>query len=136
MILELIRLEEDTDYGTFGILKINKVVFCVTLEPHDEGNAPFVSSIPAQQYLCKRVVSPKFGETFEVTNVPNRSSILFHAGNAKGDTTGCVLLGEHFGKLRAYTETRGILNSGKTMQGFLYMTRGRNVLHLTIREVY
>jgi len=136
MILELIRLEEDTDYGTFGVLKINKAVFCVTLEPHDEENAPFVSSIPAQQYLCKRVVSPKFGETFEIMNVPNRSDVLFHAGNVKGDTSGCILLGEHFGKLRADTDKRGILNSGITMQEFLRKARGYNVIHLTIREEY
>jgi len=136
MILELIRLEEDTDHGTFGVLKINKAVFCVTLEPHDEENAPSVSSIPAQQYLCKRVVSPKFGETFEVMNVPNRSSILFHAGNVQGDTSGCILLGQHYGKLRAGEEHRGILNSGITMKDFMEKTRGLNVLHLTIREVY
>lgn len=136
MILELIRLEEDVDYGTFGVLKINKAVFCVTLEPHDEENAPFVSSIPAQQYWCRRVVSPKFGETFEITGVPNRDKILFHAGNVKGDTTGCILLGEHFGKLRMNEEHRGILNSGTTMTSFMKKMEGTDVAHLTIREVY
>ena len=32
MILELIRLEENDQFGTFGVLRINKQVFCVTEE--------------------------------------------------------------------------------------------------------
>jgi len=32
-IVELIRLEENFQYGTFGVIKINKQVFCICLEP-------------------------------------------------------------------------------------------------------
>lgn len=133
MILELIRLEENDQFGTFGVLKINKEVFCVTLEPSDKLNAPCVSSIPAQQYKCKRITSPKYGETFEVTKVPGRDHVLFHSGNIVEHTQGCILLAQHFGKLN---HNRGILNSGVTFQNFMRELKGVGEAHLTIREVY
>ena len=116
MILELIRLEENYDHGTFGVLKINKMVFCVTLEPRDALNAPFVSSIPAQQYMCRRYSSARHGQTWQVEKVPNRLLILFHPGNTDKHTEGCILLGEHFGKLRG---DRAVLNSGATFKDFM-----------------
>lgn len=133
MILELIRLEENYEYGTFGVLKLNKSVFCVTLEPRDELNAPFISSIPAQQYLCKRIMSPKFGNTWEVTNVPEREDVILHPGNLVIHTEGCIVLAEHYGKLRG---NRAVLNSGKTFEKFMLSTVAWNILHLTIKEVY
>jgi hypothetical protein len=80
-VLELIRLESDPRWGTFGVLKVNKAVFCVTLEPPDRLNAPHVSSIPAGQYLCRRVQSAKYGATFEIMDVPGRTLVRFHPGN-------------------------------------------------------
>jgi hypothetical protein len=133
LILELIRLEENDRFGSFGVLKINKKVFCVTLEPSDQLNAPFVSSIPAQQYNCTRIISPKYGETFRVEKVPGRDNILFHAGNFMGDTQGCILLAQHFGKLN---HNRAILNSGVTFRNFINKLRGYDEVHLTIKEVY
>jgi len=117
----------------FGVLLLNKSVFCVTLEPRDEENAPFISSIPAQQYLCRRYESDKFGKTWEVMNVPERSSILFHPGNVAEDTEGCIILAQHYGKLR---EGRAVLNSGRTFSEFMLSTRGWPLLHLTVKEVY
>jgi hypothetical protein len=132
-ILELIRLEEDEAFGTFGMLRIQKEVFCVTLEPADRLNMPEVSSIPAQQYLIKRHNSPRFGETFQVIEVPGRTAVLIHAGNVVGHTQGCIILGQHFGKLK---EDRAVLNSGETFKAFMATLAGHDVAHLTIREVY
>ena len=132
-VLELIRLEEDAIYGTFGILKINKRVFCATLEPADLENLEDKSSIPAQQYACIRRSTPSYPNTFEVMAVPGRSLILFHAGNLIGDTAGCILLGEHFGKLRG---DRAILNSGKTFTAFMLLLDDYEEVHLTIQEVF
>lgn len=131
-ILELIRLAE-TDQGTLGALKIQKVPFCCTLELPDLLNAPNRSSIPAQQYICQRIQSPKFGETFQVMNVPGRSAVLFHAGNTAADTEGCILLGQHWGKLG---EQWAVLNSGNTFKAFLQELWGFNQAHLTIKEEY
>lgn len=132
-IVELIRLEERNHYGTFGVLKIDKEVFCATLEPPDRLNKKNISSIPAKQYRCRRIISPKFGETFEVMNVPGRSDILFHAGNTLQDTQGCIILGQHWGKLLG---DRAVLNSGRTFHTFMGMMDGVNILHLTIKEIY
>ena len=132
-ILELIRLEEDANFGTFGILKIDKRVFCFTLEPADVLNETDRSSIPAQQYICQKVVSPRFGKTFEVTDVPGRNHILFHPGNTVNETEGCIILGERVGMLR---ENRAVLNSGHTFDKFMALLNNDEQAHLTIREVY
>ena len=129
---ELIRLEE-SEQGTFGVLKLDKQLFCWTLEPSDRLNKPNESCIPAQQYLCRRVRSPKFGETFMITNVPGRTDVLFHAGNVKDDTLGCILLGQTLGKLKGQ---RAILNSGKTFEDFLLAMSGLQIFHLTIKTEY
>jgi len=132
-IVELIRLEEDFKDGTFGVLKINKEVFCVTLEPPDIENARNISSIPAQQYVCRRVDSPRYGDTFEICDVPFRTNVLVHPGNQVIHTQGCVLLAQHFGKLRG---DRAVLNSGNTFRAFLSRMTMHNTFHLTIKEEY
>lgn len=130
-IVEIIRLEE-TDHGTLGILKLDKRVFCATLEPPDKENAQNVSSIPAQQYMCRRVQSPRFGNTFEVQNVPGRSHVLFHAGNTEYDTAGCILLGE----LGGHDGPVNVVNSKQTMESFLAELHNEAAFHLTIKEEY
>jgi len=132
-ILELIRLEEDARSGTFGVLRIQKELFCVTLEPPDLLNLKERSSIPAQQYDCRRYLSPRFGETFIVMDVPERTDVLFHPGNAVADTQGCILLAQHVGKLKG---DRAVLNSGETFKAFMTLMEGHNAIHLTIKEVY
>jgi len=113
--VEMVRLEKSDD-GTFGVLRLNGMVFCVTLELPGRDNQTNISCIPAGEYMCRRVESPGFGSTFEVGEVPGRSNILFHAGNVVGDTKGCVLLGRYFGFLG---EDRGVLQSGSTFRDFL-----------------
>ena len=96
--VEIVRLEKGFD-GTFGVLRLDGKVFCVTLELPDLDNEANISCIPAGAYTCRRVDSPAFGRTFEISDVPGRSHILFHAGNVADDTQGCVLLGRYFGLL-------------------------------------
>ena len=133
MIIEIIRLEENFKYGTFGIMKIDKQVFCVTLEPPDLLNEKMKSNIPAQQYECRRYRSRKYADTFQVMNVPGRDKILFHSGNIVEHTAGCILLAEHFGKLY---ENRAVLNSGVTFDEFILRANFKKKLHLTITEHY
>lgn len=131
-VLELIRLEK-TEFGVVSILRINKEIFSCALEPPDKNNAADISCIPAGQYFVLPVQSPKFGNTFTVSGVPNRSNILFHAGNTKEDTHGCILLGETIGKLKG---ERAVLNSGATFKRFLDLLSGERKLPLTIIESY
>ena len=92
LILNRTTLQSDPT-GTLGELILNGKIICQTLERPWKDNTPEISCIPTGEYLCKRTNSPKFGETFEITNVPNRTHILMHSGNYVTDSTGCVLLG-------------------------------------------
>lgn len=132
-VVELIRLENSHQYGTFGALKIGKQVFCVTLEPPNFDNMKNTSCIPAGQYLCSKIESPNFSETYEVRHVPNRSHILFHAGNWVRNTEGCILLAQHYGKLQG---DRAVLNSGATFRRFLAELADYDTFSLTIREAF
>ena len=131
-IVELTRTETGPD-GTIGYLKVDKVSFCVTLEPPDILNKKNVSAIPTGQYICRRVDSPKFGITFEIQDVPDRVGVLFHKGNTVDDTHGCVILAQHWGKLNG---DRAILNSGKTFDEFMEFMGVDDMFHLTIKEDY
>jgi len=132
-IVEIIRLEENFKYGTFGVVKINKQVFSVCLEPADLENRRNVSSIPAQQYICQRYSSGRYPDTFQVMNVPDRDLILWHPGNTIKHTKGCVLLAQYFGKLKG---NRAVLNSGNTFNSFMKLMHGIDKFHLTVSENY
>lgn len=82
--------------GTFGVLVNQEVPFALTMEQPWKDNQENISSIPAGRYLCRRVDSPHFGNTFEITEVPERTHVLFHKGNTLADTRGCILVGEKF----------------------------------------
>jgi hypothetical protein len=96
--LRLVRVTEHNG-ATMGVLCIDDVPEFVTLEDAWRDNERQISCIPVGRYTIKPKISPKFGNTWEVMNVPERSQILFHAGNTHKDTHGCILLGLQFGKL-------------------------------------
>lgn len=107
--------------GTFGALVFENEPFAVTLEREWRDNRPSVdgvpgSCIPAGEYFCERVNSPRFGNTFEVMNVRNRTHILFHKGNLDDDSRGCILVAEEFGKLQGEA---GVLDSAGGYNEFM-----------------
>lgn len=128
--VKIIRVEESFRFGTFGVVLIDTTAFCVSLEPRDEENASNISSIPAQQYLCSIVDSPKYGLVYEILNVPGRTHCLWHAGNVVENTEGCVIVARKFGLLG---ERRAVLNSGDTLVQFMKIMNGED-FHLTIVE--
>ena len=93
--LDIKRVGQSTK-GTFGVMVYNEVPFALTMEQPWRDNAEDISCIPPGRYLCQRVNSPHFGDTFEITGVPNRTHVLFHKGNKLADTKGCVMVGEKF----------------------------------------
>lgn len=117
--LTLIRVAYTLD-GTFGVLISDEIPFVVTLEDPWLENTINISCIPEGSYRCIRVNSPKFGNTFEVTNVQNRTHILFHKGNTEEDTLGCILVGEKYGTL---SNKPAILSSGEGYGEFMYKMR-------------
>jgi hypothetical protein len=71
------------------------VWYLVTMEPPWYLNVPNRSCIPEGTYLLKPHTSLLHGQTWEVTNVPGRSDILFHTGNFSSQTEGCIMPGTY-----------------------------------------
>ena len=86
--------------------------------------------IPAGLYLCKRVISPRFGDTFEVWGVPGRSKILWHWGNIADDSHGCILVGNEFEPSRGQTDA--ILSSKDAFEEFMRLQRDVMSFQLSI----
>lgn len=72
---------------------------CKTIELPWNNNQRNISCIPTGEYIIQKHISPKFGKSFHVLNVPNRSEILIHKGNFNRDTRGCILPGINFGDI-------------------------------------
>jgi len=119
-----LRRVSSTKDATYGVLLREGIPFLVTVERPWLDNAPRQSCIPTGVYACKRVQSPRFGDTFEVTGVTGRSHILFHAGNVAADSLGCILVGNAFDPVGgvdgvveskdAFAEFLAVQGSGKT----------------------
>jgi hypothetical protein len=86
---------------TFGVLTnaVTGLPICVTIEKPWKNNTQYISCIPKGIYRCKPIVSRKFGEVYEITDVPNRSHILFHIANTEAELKGCIGLGTKYGYL-------------------------------------
>lgn len=89
MRLRLLRWHSD-QYVTCGTILGPAGVLCSSLELPWRDNARSVSCIPVGVYSVVAVRSARFGFTYSVS-VPERSGILFHAGNAPDDSRGCIL---------------------------------------------
>jgi hypothetical protein len=124
---------EDSPDGCFGVLRIQKQMFCLTLEPPDQANKAWTSCIPVQQYICIPFESPKFGRTYIVSDVPDREKIVFHSGNWLSDTQGCILLGD---SLLHLSGRRGVANSRDTFKKFMHILGDTEEAHLTISVGY
>lgn len=129
--MKLLRIAH-TDTATYGVLISGDTPFAVTLERAWNNNLKGVSCIPVGTYLCKRVNSPKFGNTFEVTGVPGRDAILFHKGNIHDDSHGCILVGEQFNPVMG---ENGITASKEGFAEFLAKTADVDSFTLTVEAV-
>lgn len=117
--------------ATLGKLTIDGEIFYTAERPF-RGNKKNVSCIPCNTYTCKKYLSPKFGNTFMISNVPNRTYILFHAGNfPEKDSEGCVLIGEKIMKGRA-----AVANSKKAMKKFLDILSEEEEFEITIKDKF
>jgi len=127
-------------HGAFGVLLYggrgpgeSSVPFALTLERPWLDNRKHLSCVPPGSYVCRRVESPKFGDTFEVTGVPGRSHILFHTGNVMEDSEGCILVGEQF---EALGGRPAVLSSRKGFREFLERLEGVEAFTLHIINLY
>jgi hypothetical protein len=130
MRLTLLRVGQ-SERGTFGVLRYGQVPFALTLEEPWRNNDVGVSCIPPGLYTCTRVKSPKFGDTFEVTQVPGRTHILFHKGNTLDDTQGCILVAEEFS---GTFDKPMIVSSQRGFSEFLALLEGQTEFELELLD--
>lgn len=130
MKITIVRTQE-TANCTFGTLHIDESYFCVTLELPWLNNQHNISCIPVGTYKCNRHSSPKFGECWEIMDVPGRDEILIHAGNLPADTHGCVLVGSVRGIVN---NQKGIVNSKSTLKDLMDRTRHEKELEMEIKK--
>lgn len=136
--MRLVRVARNL-VATYGVLIYGDTPICVTLERPWKNNQRGVSCIPGGPlpspcvYQCARVESPKFGNTFEVLNVPSRSAILFHKGNIDADTHGCIVLGESFNPILGRP---GVTDSGHAFDEFIGLLRMTDRFQLSVVEAF
>ena len=125
MVKTLVSIDRNPScqYGTFGVLSINDIPQCLTLEP-------VISDIPDGEYKCIAHSGPKWQNVWEITNVPNHKAILIHAGNTVDDSEGCVLVGQSFVNINS---KRGISNSVITLNNLRQILP--DFFMLTIRSI-
>lgn len=130
--MKLIRVASTAE-ATYGVLIYGKTPFALTLERPWLDNKKGESCIPKGTYQCRRVNSPKFGNTFEITGVPGRDAILFHKGNLSDDSHGCILVGEQFAQISGRP---GIAASKEGFAEFMEVNASNEMFTLEIEEAY
>jgi len=108
-----------------------------TMELPDKDNAQRVSCIPTGAYPCKLTYSPNFKKkTYEVFNVPNRSSIRIHSANFASQLLGCIALGSALKDINNDGK-QDVVHSGVTMEEFETIMNGEEFeLHvIEVNEV-
>lgn len=134
MVLRRLNFRDD---GILGELVSDDIVSfsCATLEHAytDEQNG-WVPKLKSGLYRCvygthQLAHHPHPFKTFEITNVPGHTNILFHIGNFNNDSEGCVLLGQRMpdggGSLM-------ISDSKVTFERFMNVQRGVSEFNLTV----
>ena len=114
---------------TLGELQVDDFK-CYTLELGWNNNEVRKSCIPDGVYKVRPHNSPKFGATFWIKQVPNRTAILIHSGNFNTHTKGCVLVGDD------HTDVNGdglldVVNSKATMKKLLQY----NITEIEIKTI-
>jgi hypothetical protein len=132
MNLKLIR-QTFALYGIEGELFDDKGLHvCFTLEhAYEQPDGSYQPKVPPGIYVCQRGRHRLEGmnnsfETFEITNVPGHTNILFHKGNYNNDSEGCVLVGAALG-------VGCILESAIAFGSFLQLQEGLESFTLTVQ---
>lgn len=90
-----IKRFSDDGKQTLGNLSIEGAEFnCATIELPYKDNQRRISCIPKGRYTVVKRVSPKYGNHFHITNVPNRDWVLIHSANFSSQLLGCISVGE------------------------------------------
>jgi hypothetical protein len=89
MVIELQRWYRDG--WTEGMIFINGILLCRSIELGWANNERNVSCVPEGIYPVAIIQHPKFGECLQVNKVKGRSGILVHVANdARKELRGCI----------------------------------------------
>lgn len=118
VVLERFSDDGKQTLGELVVLKDGKKIFeCKTLELPWRNNKVQESCIPPGEYKAVPYSSSKYPNVYEITNVPGRSKILFHWGNYRSHTLGCILLGEAHVDINR-DKLADVVNSREAVDGF------------------
>ena len=118
----VLHRDRSSDQGTLGVLVARGLAPVHVMEPPWRGNARNRSCVPVGLYEVVPHLSPRFRRCLLVTAVPERSHILFHAGNLGGDveqgwhthTAGCLLPGLRRGRLTVKGHAQAAVLASRT----------------------
>lgn len=137
MVYQLKNTEFRED-GVFGALTDeNGNLLAVTLtHAYLQPDGTYKGKTPNGTYVCKRGLHRLHSmdhdfETFEITNVPGHTNILFHWGNFNRDSDGCFLLGEALAR-SPINKTQIITDSKKAFHAFMDRLVGVDEFELVI----
>ena len=104
--------------GTLGVIRLDGDLFYSIEKPWLD-NARSVSCIPIGTYQTGWRKSPKFGQTWQIEDVTDRTYILIHVANYPSDVHGCIGLGTYLmGDRIAVSQSR------KAVTRFEKLTKG------------
>ncbi len=118
------------DKVTFGKMRLewlptHKDLYSLEL-PQGDGGSGFC--ITPGVYNCIPHDSPKHPDTYEILNVPGRTSILIHTGNYASDTEGCILPG------LTINEDKLMVGRSKDAMKYLHELIGKDDFSIEVRE--
>jgi len=105
--------------GTLGVLEVAGEKFYSIERPWLD-NAPNVSCVPTGAYEMTWRESPRFGWTWMLEEVPDRTYILIHVANFPSDVQGCIGLGTGL-----MGDRIAVSSSRKAVAAFEELTRGQ-----------
>ena len=120
----------ETDTEIIGLLFVNGIFVCHTLELPWKDNKRYVSCIPEGTYeVQKRSDSYKY----RVKDVPGRTAIDIHVANSHVDIEGCIGLGTGVDKVQRGTQYY-LTSSQKAMDKFSEII-GDNLVTLHVTSI-
>ena len=103
--------------ATLGVIHLDDETFYSVERPWLD-NQVSVSCIPVGTYETGWRESPRFGETWHIKDVPDRTYILIHVANFARDVEGCIGLG-----MGLMGDTVAVSESKKAVTRFEELTR-------------
>ena len=129
--LRLVRVEDNGEC-TLGFLYLDGSIFCRCIERPWKDNQRGISCIPPGSYSVIHHVSPRFGPSLWVTDVPDRSEILIHPANQARELMGCIAPGRTFAR---WLDGWAVTDSRKTMASLLGALKGIERMVLEVVSV-